>query len=212
MYKNSSRSYKANNLMQMVAAIVVFVAVLFLLIFGTSVMIERKTLDIEMPNWLLWSISFAASLLGNYIGSIKSESNKIISVAVNTGVMLLLWLVIALLFFNGVSVNGVGNGLGILSGGVIVCILKTKFKSKFATFSLFLKPQYMWGDIPVMTFEKGKVLISVRLDENGDIYNYGSDRIMVSEVSTARFFLNEMLKKRKQILENKKLAKIQEDF
>jgi hypothetical protein len=77
---------------------------------------------------------------------------------------------------------------------------------------LFLKPQYMWGDIPVMTFEQGKVLISVRLDEDGDIYNYGSDRIMVSEVSTARFFLNEMLKKRKQILENKKLAKIQEDF
>ena len=77
---------------------------------------------------------------------------------------------------------------------------------------LFLKPQYMWGDIPVMTFEEGKVLISVRLDEDGDIYNYGSDRIMVSEVSTARFFLNEMLKKRKQILENKKLAKIQEDF
>jgi hypothetical protein len=77
---------------------------------------------------------------------------------------------------------------------------------------LFLKPQYMWGDIPVMTFEEGKVLISIRLDEDGDIYNYGSDRIMVSEVSTARFFLNEMLKKRKQILENKKLAKIQEDF
>ena len=77
---------------------------------------------------------------------------------------------------------------------------------------LFLKPQYMWGDIPVMTFEEGKVLISIRLDEDGDIYNYGSDRIMVSEVSTARFFLNEMMKQRKQILENKKLAKIQEDF
>ncbi|MBO7692101.1 MAG: hypothetical protein J6T10_05625, partial [Methanobrevibacter sp.] len=75
-----------------------------------------------------------------------------------------------------------------------------------------LKPQYMWGDIPVMTFEEGKVQLSVRLDEDGDIYNYGADRIMVSEVSTARFFLNELLKKRKQILENKKLAKIKEDF
>ena len=77
---------------------------------------------------------------------------------------------------------------------------------------LFLKPQYMWVDVPVMTFEKGKVHISIKLNENGDLYNYGSDRIMVSEVSTARFFLNELLKKRKQILENKKLAKIQEDF
>ena len=77
---------------------------------------------------------------------------------------------------------------------------------------LFLKPQYMWGDIPVMTFEEGKVHISIRLDEDGNIYNYGSDRILVSEVSTARFFLNEMLKKRKQILENKKLNKIKEDF
>lgn len=77
---------------------------------------------------------------------------------------------------------------------------------------LFLKPQYMWGDIPVMTFEEGKVLISVRLDENGDLYRYGSDRIIVSEVYTARFFLNELLKKRKQILENKKLNKIKEDF
>lgn len=77
---------------------------------------------------------------------------------------------------------------------------------------LFLKPQYMWVDTSVMTFEEGKVHISVRLDENGDIYNYGSDRIIVSEVSTARFFLNEIMKKRKQILENKKLEKIQEDF
>ena len=77
---------------------------------------------------------------------------------------------------------------------------------------LFLKPQYMWGDIPVMTYEEGKVHISIRLDEDGNIYNYGSDRILVSEVSTARFFLNEMLKKRKQILENKKLNKIKEDF
>lgn len=77
---------------------------------------------------------------------------------------------------------------------------------------LFLKPQYMWGDIPVMTFEEGKVQLSIRLNENGDLYNYGADRIMVSEVSTARFFLNELLKKRKQILENKKLAKIKEDF
>lgn len=77
---------------------------------------------------------------------------------------------------------------------------------------LFLKPQYMWGYIPVMTFENGKVQISIRLDEDGDIYNYGADRIMVSEVSTARFFLNELLKKRKQILENKKLNKIKEDF
>lgn len=77
---------------------------------------------------------------------------------------------------------------------------------------LFLNPQYMWGDIPVMTFEEGKVQLSIRLDEDGDIYNYGADRIIVSEVSTARFFLNELLKKRKQILENKKLAKIKEDF
>ena len=77
---------------------------------------------------------------------------------------------------------------------------------------LYLKPQYMWVDVPVMTFEKGKVHISIRLDEDGDIYNYGSDRIIVSEVSTARFFLNELMKQRKQILENKKFAKIQEDF
>ncbi len=77
---------------------------------------------------------------------------------------------------------------------------------------LFLKPQYMWGDLPVMTFEDGKVHISIKLDEDGNIYNYGADRIIVSEVATARFFLNEMLKKRKQILENKKLAKIKEDF
>ena len=77
---------------------------------------------------------------------------------------------------------------------------------------LFLKPQYMRGDIPVMTFEEGKVHISIKLNENGDIYNYWSDRIIVSEVYTARFFLNEMMKQRKKILENKKLAKIQEDF
>ena len=70
----------------------------------------------------------------------------------------------------------------------------------------------MWGDIPVMTFEEGKVHISIKLNENGDLYRYGADRIIVSEVYTARFFLNELLKKRKQISENKKLAKIKEDF
>ncbi len=77
---------------------------------------------------------------------------------------------------------------------------------------LYLKPQYMWVDIPVMTFESGKVHISTKLNENGDVYRFGSDIIVVSEVYTARFFLNEMMKQRKKILENKKLAKIQEDF
>ena len=82
------------------------------------------------------------------------------------------------------------------------------FKYKYSD-RLFLKPQFMWGDIPVIIFENGKVHISIKLNENGDLYRY---RIIVSEVATARFFLNEMMKKRKQILENKKLAKIEEDF
>ena len=77
---------------------------------------------------------------------------------------------------------------------------------------LFLKPQYMWGDLPVISFDNGKVHISIKLDEDGNIYNYGADRIVVSEVATARFFLNEIMKQRKKILENKKLAKIKEDF
>lgn len=77
---------------------------------------------------------------------------------------------------------------------------------------LYLKPQFMWVDAPVMTFESGKVHISIKLNENGDVYRFGTDRIVVSEVATARFFLNELMKQRKQILENKKLAKIQEDF
>ena len=72
---------------------------------------------------------------------------------------------------------------------------------------LFLKPQYMWVDVPVMTFEQGKVHIRIKLDENGDLYRYETDRIIVSEVATARFFLNEMMKQRKQILENKNLRK-----
>ena len=63
-----------------------------------------------------------------------------------------------------------------------------------------------------MTFEKGKVHISIKLNENCDVYRFGDNIIIVSEVSTARFFLNELMKQRKQILENKKLAKIQEDF
>lgn len=70
----------------------------------------------------------------------------------------------------------------------------------------------MWVDIPVMTFESSKVHISTKLNENGDVYRFGTDIIIVSEVYTARFFLNEMMKQRKKILENKKLAKIQEDF
>ena len=79
---------------------------------------------------------------------------------------------------------------------------------------LYLKPQYMWGDIPVMTFDEkeNKVKISIKLDEDGNIYNYGADRIIVSEVSTARYFLNEIMKQRKQILENKKLKSIEKDF
>ena len=75
------------------------------------------------------------------------------------------------------------------------------FKYKYSD-RLFLKPQFMWGDIPVMIFENGKVHISIKLNENGDIYNYGADRIVVSEVATARFFFNLMMKQRKPILEN----------
>lgn len=77
----------------------------------------------------------------------------------------------------------------------------------------FLKPQYMWGDIPLVAFHNNKLQISLKLDEEGNgVYNYGSEKLFVSEVSTARFFLNNIMKQRKQILENKKLKEIEKDF
>ena len=76
----------------------------------------------------------------------------------------------------------------------------------------FLKPQYMWGDIPIVVFRDNKLQISLKLDEEGGVLNYGAEKLFVSEVSTARYFLNNIMKQRKQILANKKLKEIEKDF
>ena len=77
----------------------------------------------------------------------------------------------------------------------------------------FLKPQYMWGDIPIIEFHDNKLQICLKLNEEGNgVLNYGFEKLFVSEVSTARFYLNNIMKQRKQILANKKRKVIEKDF
>lgn len=72
---------------------------------------------------------------------------------------------------------------------------------------------YTWGDSPVVTFndETGKLKIYVDLNESGKI-SYSERHILVSEVSTANYFLKRLFKQRKKILVENKLREINRDF
>ena len=72
---------------------------------------------------------------------------------------------------------------------------------------------YTWGDSPVVTFndETGKLKIYVDLNESGKI-SYSERHILVSEVSTAHYFLKRLFKQRKKILVENKLREINRDF
>lgn len=72
---------------------------------------------------------------------------------------------------------------------------------------------YTWGDSPVVTFqeETGKLKIYVCLSDNGKM-SYNEKHIIVSEVSTAHYFLKRLFKQRKKILVDMKLKEINRDF
>ena len=72
---------------------------------------------------------------------------------------------------------------------------------------------YTWGDSPVVTFqeETGKLKIYVDLNESGKM-SYNEKHIIVSEVSTANYFLKRLFKQRKKILVDMKLKEINRDF
>ena len=72
---------------------------------------------------------------------------------------------------------------------------------------------YTWGDLPVLTFqeETGKLKIYVCLSDNGNM-SYNEKHIIVSEVSTAHYFLKRLFKQRKKILVENKLREINRDF
>ena len=67
--------------------------------------------------------------------------------------------------------------------------------------------------IPVLTFQEatGKLTIYIDLNEDGKI-SYSERHIIVSEVSTANYFLKRLFKQRKKILVDKKLKEINRDF
>lgn len=67
--------------------------------------------------------------------------------------------------------------------------------------------------LPVVTFyeETGKLKIYIDLNENGKI-SYSERYVIVSEVSTANYFLKRLFKQRKKILVDKKLKEINRDF
>ena len=69
------------------------------------------------------------------------------------------------------------------------------------------------GDTPVVTFyeEIGKLKIYVELNDAGNI-SYSLKHIIVSEVSTANYFLKRLFKQRKKIQVDKKLKEINRDF
>lgn len=77
----------------------------------------------------------------------------------------------------------------------------------------FFFEKYTWGDSPVVTFQEktGKLKIYVGLNESGKI-SYSEKHIIVSEVSTAHYFLKRLFKQRKKILIDKKLKEINRDF
>ena len=83
---------------------------------------------------------------------------------------------------------------------------------KYNTSSAFLE-KYTWGALPVLTFqeETGKLKIYVDLNESGKM-GYSERHIVVSEVSTANYFLKQLFKKRKKILVENKLREINRDF
>ena len=83
---------------------------------------------------------------------------------------------------------------------------------KYNTSSAFLE-KYTWGAIPVLTFQEatGKLTIYLSLSDDGKM-SYNTKHIIVSEVSTANYFLKRLFKQRKKILVDKKLKEINRDF
>lgn len=82
----------------------------------------------------------------------------------------------------------------------------------YNTSSAFFE-KYTWGALPVLTFqeETGKLKIYVDLDKSGKI-SYSERHIIVSEVSTAQYYLKRLFKQRKKILVENKLKEINRDF
>lgn len=83
---------------------------------------------------------------------------------------------------------------------------------KYNTASAYLE-KYTWGALPVVTFQEktGKLKIYIDLTESGKM-SYSEKHIIVSEVSTANYFLKRLFKQRKKILVDKKLKEINRDF
>lgn len=83
---------------------------------------------------------------------------------------------------------------------------------KSNTTSAFLE-KYTWGALPVLTFqeETGKLKIYVNLSDDGKM-SYNTKNILVSEVSTANYFLKRLFKQRKKIIVDNKLKEINRDF
>ena len=83
---------------------------------------------------------------------------------------------------------------------------------RYNTSSAFFE-KYSWGALPVLTYqeETGKLKIYVNLSDNG-MMSYNAKHIIVSEVSTAHYFLKRLFKQRKKILVENKLWEINRDF
>lgn len=83
---------------------------------------------------------------------------------------------------------------------------------KYNTASAYLE-KFPWGALPVVTFQEktGKLKIYVDLNESGKM-SCSKKHIIVSEVSTANYFLKRLFKQRKKILVDKKLKEINRDF
>ena len=85
------------------------------------------------------------------------------------------------------------------------------YKMKYNPLSGFFD-KASWA-IPVLTFQEatGKLTIYVSLSDDGKM-SYNTKHIIVSEVSTANYFLKRLFKQRKKILVDKKLKEINRDF
>lgn len=133
MFNKMKTKSNSNRVVGLLICAAVFCVCLIGVSFVVALLIEKGRINFNAMSFLAPGAAFVSSLIGNMVIPKKQTQNMMLSIGITTGLFLLIWLVIAMLIFDGISMGGFGNAIGILLGGVI-CWLFNAIKTE--------KPKY----------------------------------------------------------------------
>lgn len=128
--KMNSNSQLINEMKKILISLVLFGCIVMIMLYAMAFMVQNNYMDLDNSAW----IGYISILLGTFISNViwirAERAGMIFRIITTACIMILLWLLIGMLIFDGLASMGWGSAIAIVIGSLTTLLIPYMKSSK----------------------------------------------------------------------------------